>query len=281
MQKFLIAVTALASLGVTAPQAAAGDLAAVLERGEIRLGHRGDAPPFSYLDAEGQPAGLAVALCKEIASAIGFREGVDLTTKFVQVTAANRFDALEAGETDLHCGPASATLGRRETLDFSILYFVDAAVSLVRPGSYETVFDVEDGPLGVNKGTTSERMARDLMTGNGLDGELKRFAGHGEGLDALVARDIDAYFGDRAIMQFQIRAKELDGQIEILPDEFSFEPYAMVMKRGHGDLRLAVDRALSEIYDSGLIYNFIQDELGDYRLSPLNRSLYQIIGLPG
>ena len=82
-------------------------------------------------------------------------------------------------------------------------------------------------------------------------------------------------------MQFQIDAKSLGSQIDILPDEFSFEPYALAMKRGHQDLRLEVDRALSEIYDSGLIYNFIQDELGDYRLSPLNRSLYQIVGLPG
>ncbi|MEM8698123.1 MAG: amino acid ABC transporter substrate-binding protein, partial [Pseudomonadota bacterium] len=266
---------------IWAQAAGAGDLTEILERGEIRLGHRSDAPPFSYLGPDGEPAGLAVVLCQEIASMIAFREGVTLKTRFMPVTASTRFEALETGETDLHCGPASATLGRRETLDFSILYFVDAAVSLVRPGTFETVFDIEDGPVGVNAGTTSERMARDLMTGNGLDGELKRFGSHGAGLDALVSREVDAYFGDRAIMQFQILAKGLDRQIEILPDEFSFEPYAIVMRRGHADLRLAVDRALSEIYDSGLIYNFIQEELGDYRLSPLNRSLYQIIGLPG
>ena len=281
IQNALLAGVAASVLILETAESRAGDLADILARGEIRIGHRTDAPPFSFLDAEGKPAGLAVVLCEEIANSIALREGTTLDIAYVPVTAATRFDALMTDRTDLHCGPASATLKRRETLDFSILYFVDAAVSLVRPGSYDTIFDVGNGSVGVNTGTTSEQTARNLMTGNGMDGELKAFDGHDQGLAALVSGDIDAYFADRAIMQFQIDAKSLGSQIDILPDEFSFEPYALAMKRGHQDLRLEVDRALSEIYDSGLIYNFIQDELGDYRLSPLNRSLYQIVGLPG
>jgi len=52
------------------------------------------------------------------------------------------------------------------------------------------------------------------------------------------------------------------------------------MKRGETNLRLAVDRALSSIYDQGLVYKMILDELGNYPLPPETRALYQIVGLP-
>ena len=52
------------------------------------------------------------------------------------------------------------------------------------------------------------------------------------------------------------------------------------MKRGEHRLRLAVDRALSRIYESGLIYQMILQELGDYPLSTEAKTLYLVVGLP-
>lgn len=278
MRQFLILLMGLLLAG----PAVADTLADVKERGFIRFGHRSDAPPFSYVAPGGKPMGLAVALCRQVAVSMARQLGLPaLDVEFVPVTAGSRFSALVKGQTDLHCGPASATLSRRETLDFSILYFVDAAISVVRKGRVESVFDIEDGTIGVSRGTTSERMVTELITRNGLDAEMTTFATHDDGLNALLNRKIDAYFADQAIMRIQIENRGLDSQLEVLPDEFSFEPYALAMRRGEDALRLAVDRALSEIYDSGLIYNLVRDELGDYRLSPLNRSVYQIVGLPG
>lgn len=268
--------------GLGALEARADTLAEIKDRGYIRIGHRSDAPPFSYVSPAGAPMGLAVALCREVAASMAQQLGLPaLEIEFVPVTASSRFQALLKGQTDLHCGPASATLSRRETLDFSILYFVDAAVTVVRRGKAQSVFDIEDAEIGVSGGTTSERMVNELITRNGLDADMTTFPSHDDGIDALIDRKIDAYFADRAIMRFQIQNRGLEGQLEVLPDEFSFEPYALAMRRGEDALRLAVDRALSEIYDSGLIYNLIRDELGDYRLNQLNRSVYQIVGLPG
>ena len=45
-------------------------------------------------------------------------------------------------------------------------------------------------------------------------------------------------------------------------------------------MRLAVDRALSETFGNGLIYNLILNELGDYRISSQVEAVYQIVGLP-
>lgn len=70
----------------------------VMERarasGEIRLGYRADAPPFSYTDDDGAPAGLAVALCGRAVEAVRLALGLDaLAVVSVAVTAANRFEA--------------------------------------------------------------------------------------------------------------------------------------------------------------------------------------------
>ncbi|MHA1527454.1 MAG: amino acid ABC transporter substrate-binding protein [Alphaproteobacteria bacterium] len=266
--------------GVCAP-AAADVLNEIAQRGAIRIGFRGDAPPFSYKSVTGEPAGLAVALCQ--AAARSLQRQLDLPSldiEYVEVDARSRFPALIDARADLHCGPASVTLSRRATLDFSLLYFVDGADVAIRPGEYESIFDIADGKVGVLAGTTTETLVRDLIQRNGLHARTRTFATHSVGLTALTTREIDAYFGDSAILRFQIRRLGLDHRTELMGQTFSFEPYALVMKRGETRLRLAVDRALSEAYGNGLIYNLILNELGDYKISPMVEAVYRIVGLP-
>ena len=203
-----------------------------------------------------------------------------LGIEHVTVNARERFPALIERRTDIHCGPASATLQRRETLDFSILYFVDGAGIASRPQSYQQVFESGGGTFGVVGGTTTMAVAEDLIARNGLDGEILIFPSHDKGLAALADGTVDLYFGDQAILLFQIEAAGLAEQIGVREDVLSFEPYALVMRRGETALRLAVDRALSAIYEDGGIYRLIRKELGDYPLSPEARAVYEIVGMP-
>jgi len=266
--------------GVCTP-AAADVLNEITQRGTIRIGFRGDAPPFSYKSVTGEPAGLAVALCQATARSIQHQLDLpSLDIEYVEVNARSRFPALLEGRTDLHCGPASATLSRRATLDFSLLYFVDGADVAIRPGEYASIFDIADGTVGVLAGTTTETLVRDLIQRNGLHARIRTFPTHSDGLTALTDGRIDAYFGDSAILRFQIRRHGFDHRTELMGQTFSFEPYALVMKRGETRLRLMVDRALSETYDNGLIYNLILNELGDYKISSQVEAVYHIVGLP-
>ena len=254
----MLRALAVALLAAAAPMAVSADvLDRIGERGAIRLGVRTDTPPFSFAGPDGAPAGLAVRLCREVATLISGRLGREsLEIEYVPVTALDRFPALIEGRTDLHCGPASTTLGRREFLDFSLLYFVDGA------------------------GATTAAVVMDLIARNGLDAETVEFADHAAGLAALDAGRLDIYFGDQAILLFQIEKLGLADRIAVMEEIFSFEPYALAMKRGESRLRLEVDRALSAIYERGLIHDIILEELGDYPLPPETRAVYQIVGLP-
>ena len=98
----------------------------------LRIAFRDDAPPFSFTDSSGLPAGFMIDLCGSVVKHIGEQLDIsDLKISYVLVTAENRFDAIESGKADLLCEPTSETLSRREHVDFSITTFVDGASLLV------------------------------------------------------------------------------------------------------------------------------------------------------
>ena len=55
-----------------------------------------------------------------------------LNVTYVPVIAADRFEAIRQQKADLLCEPTSATLSRRELVDFSIPTFVDGASLMIR-----------------------------------------------------------------------------------------------------------------------------------------------------
>jgi len=264
-----------------AGQAAADVLDRIADTGVIRLGVRTDAPPFSYTSQLGEPAGLAVSLCRDAAKEVKSQLGLDtLQVEYVEVTAANRFEKLIAGETDLNCGPATATLSRRETLDFSIPYFIDGSSVVFRSGHIEMVDDLHGETVGVLGGTTTEGIVGQLSEARALDLTINTYQTHVEGLTALEEGEVAAYFGDQAILRYQLGEMRPNIPLKFSPNQFSFEPYALTMKRGEARLRLAVDRALSMTFSTGAIFTHINSSMGEVTLSDLALAVYQVVTLP-
>ena len=65
----LLALIASCTLAVVAHADTLGQMRNEIEA-MIRLGYRTDAPPMSFTDAKGQPAGYSVELCRRIAAAV-------------------------------------------------------------------------------------------------------------------------------------------------------------------------------------------------------------------
>lgn len=275
------AITFAALGALLAGQAAADVLDRISDTGVIRLGVRTDAPPFSYISQLGEPTGLAVSLCREAAKEIKAQLDLDtLKVEYVEVTAASRFEKLSAGETDLHCGPTTATLSRRETLDFSIPYFIDGSSVVFRAGFIEMVDDLLAQPIGVLAGTTTEVVVSKLSEARNLDLTIQSYETHVDGLNALQEGDIAAYFGDQAILRYQLGEMRPPIPLKFSPNQFSFEPYALTMNRGESQLRLMVDSALSKTFASGAIFTHINASMGEVSLSDLALAVYQVVTLP-
>src|SRR5688572_28385888 len=106
-------------------QASEGTLEKIARTGEFVMGYRADSSPLSYENANGQPSGYSVDLCRRIAGGIKAHfSGEDIEAKFVRVTSDERISAVVDGKIDIECGATTITLSRQEKVDFSLPTFV-------------------------------------------------------------------------------------------------------------------------------------------------------------
>jgi polar amino acid transport system substrate-binding protein/glutamate/aspartate transport system substrate-binding protein len=247
----LLAALLAAPLGPAAP-AAGGTLDRLREGAELRLGHRVDALPLSFVNDAGMPAGYTVAVCEAVAEALRLALGLEeLTLVFVPVETEDRFAAVAAGEVDLLCGADSVTLGRREIVDFSIPVFVDGAAVLTLAAAPPTLASLAGGRIGLREGTTAEAALADGLAALAAGAEIVGFDSHQAGRDALMAGEIDGYFGDRSILIGLILTSGVPETFALSDDMLTIEKHALALPRGDADFRLAIDRALSGLYRSG------------------------------
>ena len=103
-----------------------------------------------------------VDLCRAVAKDIAGQLKVkSLHVTYVPVTAADRFDAIKQGQADMLCEPTSATLARRELVDFSIPTFVDGASLIIRADAPHDLKGLAGQKIR-SAGTTTEQGLRDL-----------------------------------------------------------------------------------------------------------------------
>jgi len=262
--------------------ASAGTLERIEQEKVIRVAYREDAPPFSYKDKIGEPAGFMVDLCRAVAKKLTEQSSLPaLSVVYVPLTAKDRFEAITQQKADLLCEPTSATLSRREMVDFSLPTFLDGASLMARAGGPKDLRGLAGRQIGVLAGTTTEESLRNSLKDAGITGEIVVVKTHGEGLAMLDDGKISAYFGDRSILLFLIKDSKAPGKLRLADDYLSVEPYALALPRGDSDYRLAVDRALSHIYRSGEIGPIFERTFGgNAKPSKILQTLYLISGLP-
>lgn len=280
--KFLLRGLAalLAPLLIAAPAQAGPALDKIVADKTVRLGVRTDAPPFSSV-TDGKPQGFSVDLCLLMAEAIVATSKIEgMRGKLVSVDTADRFDALVNGEIDVLCGATTATLGRRETVSFTIPTFATGVGAVVRSDASDLVKEVlvTSGPAALSKAAISEALGGKVMgvrantTANEWlnDGALSKiegvtvepFADHADGLKAVSEGRIAAYFADRAILAGLVRKSDEKADLLLSSAQFTHEPYALALPRGDEELRLVLDRALSYLYRKGAIYLIYEKHFG-------------------
>jgi ABC-type amino acid transport substrate-binding protein len=260
----------------------AGTLDRLLQDKTLHIAIRDDAPPFSYKNSKGEPAGYMVDLCRAVAQNLSGQLKVgDLKIVYVPVTAADRFEAIEGGKADILCEPTSNTLSRRGHVDFSIATFVDGASLLVNGAGVSEFRALAGKKVGVLGGTTTEKSLRETLASSGVAADVVPTATHEEGLAMLDKEEIAAYFGDRAILAYLSTKSSAPEKLRLANNYLSIEPYALALPRGDGDFRLAVDRALSQIYRSGQIIPIFKSAFGP-KIEPTDtlKALYLISALP-
>jgi ABC-type amino acid transport substrate-binding protein len=245
-------------------QALDGALKKISETKTLTLAYRTDALPFSFRDDKGQPTGYTVELCKAIANSLEQQLKLQgIKVNWVAATAQNRFDLVAKKQADMECGASTATLSRMEQVDFSSLIFVDGTSLLVRLDSgVRSVNDLGGKRVGVISGTTNERALRDALKSRLTSATVVPVKNREEATAALEGDKIDVFASDKLLILGMQAGFKDPSRFGVLPDYLSIEPLAIVLPRGDASLRLAVNRALSQIYRSPVIVEIVQKWFG-------------------
>jgi ABC-type amino acid transport substrate-binding protein len=280
---FAVALAGCASTsgGAAAPTATLDRIKATKT---ILLGYRDSSVPFSFVDRSQAPAGYSVDLCQRVVEEL--RRDLklpELQPKWVPVTVENRQSAVIAGTVDLECGSTTNTLSRQEQVDFSLTTFITGASLVARSGA-NVGSDLSSVRIAIIPGTTTDAIIKDAMARSAAGAsrtQLLAVNDHAEGLAAVASGTADVYATDRAILIGLILAAPEPQRFALLDRYFSYEPYALMMRRGDPDFRLAVNRALARMYRTGQVLEIYGKWFGSWGPpSAVTVALYAIEGLP-
>jgi len=273
------ATTAKTTAAATAPMAtdpepvapAAATPTSSLERikatGKITFGYRADTAPMSYRDAAGRPAGYSVTLCNRVADAMKRDLGAaPLSVEWIEVGSG--FSDVETHRVDMICAGDEVTQASRAQVSFSIPVFPGGVSALVRSDANKSLQEaLEERPKpyellwrGTPPPTLAHRTYSALVGTATMEGLLQRMvelrltanvepvADYDAGIAALLKGRTDVLFGERVKLLQAVQRSPSRQDLRVLTRHFTFVALALAVPRNDDDFRLAVDRALSEVY---------------------------------
>jgi ABC-type amino acid transport substrate-binding protein len=250
----------------------------------IRVGYRESLPPMSFLDKNNQPVGYSIELCAHIANGIKSElKNPNIATKYVPVSASNRFDALTNNSIDILCGATTKTLTRAELVDFTQLTFVTGAslLSLASSG-IDTIPELQDRKVAVVKNTTTIDSLAQAIKQVDINATIVPVDSAADGIKALVSGEVDAFSSVQIVLIGLVLTHEKPEQFVISEGVFSFEPIALAVRRDDAEFRLIADRVLSQLNSSGNITPIYLNWFGGYikEVSPLLEAMFILNSTP-
>jgi glutamate/aspartate transport system substrate-binding protein len=232
-----------------------GHLKSIQDTGTLRIAYRADSRPFSFVESGGQrPTGYTIELCERIAASLRDELGLKtLEIEWVRVDTQTRFPTIMQHRADMECGSTTVSLSRLKNVDFSNFIYVESTGVLVRPD--RNIFSLNDlagKRVGVVPGSTNAQALRSHLDQRKLAATLVDFNDRDEGVAALARGELDGFASDKLVLLAIAQAANHRGLV-LLPDDLSFEPFAIMLPRGDWAFRLAVNAALARIFRSGEI----------------------------
>ena len=247
--RIVVAGLALAVLlGGAGATAAETTLEKIGRTGTFVVGTRTGSPPFAFIDKQNNWGGFSVDLAKLVHASIEKKLGKPLKFELKESTPATRIPLLTSGAVDLIAGTMTITRVRRESLDFSGVFFVTGAQFLVKKGSpIRGLQSIAGKRIGAQQGSTTEKILREKYP----QAQLVVFRDQPAAFTALVQGKIDAYTND-GVQLAGLKAKApTPAEWDVVGEFFTYEPYGMAMRKNESDFRNVVDFTLMEAIESG------------------------------
>ena len=244
-------VVLIAAMAVAPAQTESGRPKTIAASKTIKIAHRTDATPFSFVNEKNELTGYVVDICNLLVASLERQlKAQSLKVQWVAVTTLTRFDAVANGKADMECGSSTVTLARMKQVDFSNYVFVESTGLAVKTtAGIDTLKDVAGKKIAVIAGTSNEKAFAARNQQLQLNATMVPVKNRDEAIAALENGTADGFASDKLLL---VGTQFKDPQsMKMLPDDLSVEPYGIVLPRGDWALRLAVNTALADIYRSG------------------------------
>src|SRR5213592_541915 len=252
MMRRMLAV--LSILGLALPIAAPalgqqGTLEKIGQSGVLTIGTRTASPPFAFVNKQNEWVGFSIYLGEQGGKpAIERKLGKPIKLEKKESTPPTRIPLLSSNAVDLIAGTMTDTRTRRESVDFSLTFFVTGAQFLVKKGSpIKGIDSIAGKRVAAQQGSTNAKIIRERVP----TARLQEFPDQPAALPALAQGQVDAYTND-GIQLYGLHAKApRPNDWKVVGHFFSYEPYGMAMRKNDSDFRHAVNVGLMEAIESG------------------------------
>jgi general L-amino acid transport system substrate-binding protein len=254
-------------------------LKAVKDRGQLVCGANGSLAGFGIPDPQGNWTGFDVDFCRAIAAAI-FNDPSKV--KFVPLTAANRFTALQSGEIDVLARNTTWTMSRDTSLgiDFAAVNYYDGQGFMVRKVlKVSSALELNDASVCVQQGTTTELNLADYFRSNHMSLKTVTFATVDEALKAYDSGRCDAYTTDSSGLYGSRVLLADPGANIVLPEIISKEPLSPAVRQGDDaweDVVRWTHHAMLDAEELGVNKNNVDDQKNS-----TNPEIRRLLGLEG
>jgi ABC-type amino acid transport substrate-binding protein len=285
MTRFVALLLTIAlGLGTAGPALAQSPtLDKINQSGTLVIGTRTGSPPFAFVNKDNQWVGFSIDLVEQaILPALGKKLGKEIKLEKKESTPPTRIPLLTSNAVDLIAGTMTDTRARRDSVDFSLTFFVTGAQFLVKKGSpIKGIQTIAAKRIAAQQGSTNARIIRERVP----NAQLREFPDQPAAFQALVQGQVDAYTND-GIQLAGLKAKApKPGDWLIVGDFFSYEPYGMAMRKNDSDFRAVVNNGLMEAIESGKYFELYEKWFGPkgevpYPLTPENKRFLQMQVVP-
>src|SRR6185295_18388455 len=267
MKKTLVMVLALALVATglapavaQQPAALSGTLEKISQSGTLTVGTRTGSPPFAYVNAKNEWVGFSIDLVEELVKpAIEKKIGKPIKVEKKESTPPTRIPLLSSNAVDLIAGTMTDTRSRRDSVDFSLTFFVTGAQFLVKKGSpIKSIKNIDGKRIAAQQGSTNARILREKAP----KAVLREFPDQPVAFQALLQGQVDAFTNDGIqLAGLKLKAPKPE-QWEVVGDFYSYEPYGMAMRKNDSDFRAVVNNGLMDGIESGKFFEIYDKWFG-------------------
>lgn len=231
MKKVMKLAALSAALVVATAQA--GTLDDVKKRGEVVCGAiQGGLAGFSLPDKDNNWTGLDADFCRAVASAVF---GDKSKSKFVPLSAKERFTALQTGEIDVLPRITTKTMSRDTQLGIhfvGVLYYDGQGFMVRKDLGVKDAKELGGAAVCTDTGTTTELNINDFFKSNNLEYKPVIFEKKDEVISAYDAGRCDVISTDISGLEgYKVKLKNPADHV-VLPNVISKEPLAPAVRQG-------------------------------------------------